>query len=69
MKVLGNSLSFPTKKKNRCIWTSRTQDMGGTLNSVWTVGQILTSPLLLRFGLPNNKIESRTPHECFRPMS
>ena len=46
MKVLGNSLSFP-EKKNEVIWTSRTQDMGWTLNSVWAAGQIRTPPLLL----------------------
>jgi len=39
------------------------------LNSVWAAGQIPTSPLLLRFGLPNSRIESCIPHECFRPMS
>jgi hypothetical protein len=35
--------------------------MGQTLNNVQAAGQILTSPLLLRFGLPNSKIESWTP--------
>jgi len=70
MKVLGNCLSFPTKKKkNWCIWTSRTRDMSWTLNNVWAGGQIPTSSLLLKFGLPNSRIESWTPHECFRPMS
>ena len=33
------------------IWTSKTPDMGQTLNNVWAVGQIRTSPLLLSFGL------------------
>jgi len=61
MKVLGNCLSFPKKKTNQCIWTSRTRDMDWTLNSVWAVGQILTSLLLLRFGLPNSRIESWNP--------
>jgi hypothetical protein len=69
MKVLGNCFSFSKKKKNRCIWASRTRDMHWTLNSVWAAGQIPTSPLLLRFGLPNSRIESCIPHECFRPMS
>jgi hypothetical protein len=69
MQVLENYLSFPTKKKNQCIWSSRTWDMGWTLNSVWAAWQIPTSPLLLRFGLSNSRIESLTPHECFRPMS
>jgi hypothetical protein len=46
MKVLGNCLSFPGKKIE-VIWTSRTRDMGWTLNSVWAVGQIQTFPLLL----------------------
>jgi hypothetical protein len=68
IKVLGNCLSFPTKTI-RCIWTSRTRDMGWTLNSVWVVWQILTSPLLLRFGLSNSRIESCIPYECFSPMS
>ena len=36
-----------SKKKIQVIWTSRTPDMGQTLNSVWAVGQIRTSPLLL----------------------
>jgi len=61
MKVIGNCLSFPTKKKNQCIWTSRTRDMGWILNSVWAARQIPTSPLLLRFGLPDKRIESWTP--------
>jgi hypothetical protein len=60
MKVLGNCLSFPTKK-NQCIWTSRTRDMGWTLNSVWAAGQIQTSPLLLQFELENDLFESWTP--------
>jgi len=68
MKVLGNCLRFPTKK-NRCILISRTQDMGWTLNSVWAARQIQTSLLMLRFGLPKDKIESWTHHKCFRPMS
>ena len=49
------------QKKNRCIWTSRTSDMSRTLNSVWAAGQILTSPLLLTFGLPGSRIESWIP--------
>jgi len=68
MKVLENCLSFPGKKIE-VIWISRTRDMGWTLNSVWVAEHILTSPLFLRFGLPNSKIGSCTPHECFRPMS
>ena len=39
MKVLGNSLIFLVKK-DEVIWTSRSQDMGQTLNSVRAVGQI-----------------------------
>jgi hypothetical protein len=68
MKVLGNCLSFPGKKIE-IIWTSRTRDMGWTQNIVWVAGQILTSLLLLRFGLPNSKIGSCAPRECFRSMS
>jgi len=33
------------------LWTSRTWDMGWTLNSVWAAGHIRTSLLLLQFGL------------------
>jgi len=69
MKVVGNCLSFPTKKKPELIWTSRTQDMSWTPNSVWAAGQIPTSPLLLRFELENGIIYSWTPHESFRSMS
>ena len=70
MKVLGNCLSFTTKKKkNRCIWTSRTRDMGWTLNTVWAAWQIQTSVLMLRFGLPKGRIEFWTLPECFRHMS
>jgi len=68
MKVLGNCLSFP-EKKMEVIWTSRTWDMGWTLNSVWTAGQIQTSLLLLQFGLENGFFKSWTPHESFRSMS
>ena len=35
------------KKKVEVIWTSRTQDMGWTLNSVWAAGQFQTSSLFL----------------------
>ena len=42
MKVVGNWLSF-LGKKVEVIWTSRTPDMGQTLNSVRAVGQIQTS--------------------------
>jgi hypothetical protein len=53
MKVLGNFLRFPTKKRIRAF---------GLLElEIWAAGQIMTSPLLLRFGLPNNSIESCTP--------
>ena len=44
MKVVGNWLSFPGKKME-VIWTSRTPDMGQTLNSVRAAGQIQTSSL------------------------
>jgi hypothetical protein len=60
MKVVGNCLSFPTKKKIELIWTSRTQDMSYKLNNVLAAGQIPTSPLLLRFELKNGRIESWT---------
>ena len=50
MKVVGNCLSFPTKKTR-------------------AVGQVPTSPLLLKFELENGKIEFWTFHESFRPMS
>ena len=46
MKVLENCLIFP-EKKIEVIWTSRTRDMGWTLNSVWATKQIQNSPLLL----------------------
>ena len=68
MKVLENCLSFP-KKKKEVIWTSRTRDMGWTLNSVEAAGQILTSLLLLQFELENSPFESWTLHKSFRPMS
>jgi len=51
------------------MWTSRTRDMGLTLNNVWASGQILTSLLLLQFELENDRFESWTLHESFRPMS
>jgi hypothetical protein len=57
------------QKKPELIWTSRTQDMNWKPNSVWAAGQIVTSPLLLRFELENGWIESWTPHESFRSMS
>jgi hypothetical protein len=62
-------LAFQQKKKTELIWFSRTQDMSWKLNSVWAAGQVLTSPLLLRFELENGKIESWTLHESFRSMS
>jgi hypothetical protein len=68
MKAVGNYLSFLTKKPE-LIWTSRTQDMSWKPNSVWAIGQVLTSPLLLRFELKNSIIESWTFHESFRSMS
>ena len=34
IKVVGNGLIFPGKKME-VIWTSRTLDMGQTLNNVW----------------------------------
>jgi len=68
MKAVGNYLSFLTKKPE-LIWTSRTQDMSWKPNSVWAIGQVLTSPLLLRFELKNSRIESWTFHESFRSMS
>ena len=46
IKVIGNWLIF-SRKKIEVIWTSKTPDMGQTLNSVRAVGQIRTSPLLL----------------------
>jgi hypothetical protein len=49
------------QKKPKLIWTSRTQDMSWKPNSVWAVGQIPTSPLLLRFELENGRIESWNP--------
>ena len=51
------------------IWTSRTPDMGQTLNSVWAVGQIWTSPLLLSFGLENGLVRFLCSHKSCRPMS
>jgi len=57
------------QKKPELIWTSRTQDMSWKPNSVWAAGQVLTSLLLLRFELENDKIESWTLHESFRSMS
>jgi len=68
IKVVGDCLSFPTKKPE-LIWTSRTQDMSLTPNNVWAAGHILTSLLLLRFELENGRIDSWTPHERFRFMS
>jgi hypothetical protein len=68
MKAVGNCLSFPIKKPE-LIWTFRPQDMNWKPNSVWAVGQIPTSPLLLRFELKNGRIESWTPHKSFRSMS
>jgi hypothetical protein len=68
IKVVGDCLSFPTKKPE-LIWTSRTQDMSLTPNNVWAAGYILTSLLLLRFELENGRIDSWTPHERFRFMS
>ena len=67
MKVLGNCLSFP-KKKNRCIWASRTRDMGWTEQCMGcrtdsdfsVVAKIWTSKQ------QNWVLHS---HECFRPMS
>jgi len=52
--------AFQQKKKPELIWTSRTQDMSWKPNSVWAAGQVLTSPLLLRFELENDRIESWT---------
>ena len=46
MKVIENCLIFPGNKIE-VIWTSRTWDIGLTLNSVWATGHIRTSPLLL----------------------
>jgi hypothetical protein len=46
------------KKKDEVIWTSRTWDMGWTLNNVGVAGQIRTSLLLLQFGLGNGLFES-----------
>ena len=68
MKVVGNWLSFPGKKME-VIWTSRTPDMGQKLNSVWVVGQIRTSPLLLWFGLENGLVRFLCSHESCRTMS
>ena len=59
MKVLENFSTFQ-KNKNQHIWTSKTRDMGWTLNSVWVVGQIPTSPLLLPFELENDTFKSWT---------
>jgi len=60
MKVLGNYLIF-LKKNIEVIWTSRTRDMGWTLNNVWAVRQIRTSSLLLQFRLENDLFKSWTP--------
>ena len=68
MKILGNSLSFPGKKIE-VIWTSRTRDMGWTLNSIRAAGQIQTSPLLLEFVLENDLFKSWTSYKSCRPMS
>ena len=68
MKFVGNWLSFPGKKME-VIWTSRTPDMGQTLNSVRAVGQIRTSPFLLWFGLENGLVRFLCSHESCRPMS
>jgi hypothetical protein len=68
MKVLGNYFNVK-KNKNRCIWTSRTWDMGWTMNNVWVAGQIPTSPLLPPFELENSTFKSWTLHESFRLMS
>ena len=46
MKVVGNWLNF-LGKKMEVFWTSRTPDMGQTLNSIRAAGHIQTSPLLL----------------------
>ena len=46
------------KKQMVVIWTSRTPDMGQTLNSVRAAGQLRTSPLLLYFGLANILLRS-----------
>ena len=68
MKVVGNWLSF-SGKKMEVIWTSRTPDMGQTLNIVWAVGQIQTSLLWLWFGLENSLVRFLYSHESCRPMS
>jgi hypothetical protein len=57
------------QKNPELIWTSRTQDMSWKPNSVWAAGQILTSPLLLRFEFENGRNESWTLHESFRSTS
>jgi hypothetical protein len=67
MKVLGICLRFQ-QIKNELIWTSRSRDIGLTLNSVWAGEQILTFLLLLQFELKNGCFESWTLHESFRPM-
>jgi len=54
-------LSHLSKKNIEVIWTSRTRDMGWTLNNVWAVGQIRTSSLLLQFRLGNGLFKSWTP--------
>ena len=69
MKVVGNWLSFPERKKVEVIWTSRTPDMGQTRNSVRAVGQIQTSSLLLWFGLENGLVRFLCSHESCRPIS
>jgi hypothetical protein len=59
MKVLGFVSTFQ-HNKNELIWTSRTGDMGWTLNNIWATGQIPTSLLLLQFELENGYFESWT---------
>jgi len=68
MKVLEIVSAFQ-QNKNEVIWTSRTRDMGKTLNNIWAAGQILTSLLLLQLELENSHFESWTLHESFRPIS
>ena len=68
MKVLWNCLSFLWKQES-VHWTSRTRDIGWTLNSIWAAEQIPTSPMLLPFELENNTFKSWTLHENLRPLS
>ena len=68
MIVVGNWLSFPGKKME-VIWTSRTPDMGQTLNSIRAAGQIRTSLLSLWFGLENDLVRFLCSNESCRPMS